>query len=81
MFGEAVDPLEDRLMRAGNAEQLEHSRRLPQRQPRSVQAHPERPDGRRGALLVPTRKRGRVQRLFEQFLDVHEHQTQELLAL
>jgi hypothetical protein len=26
---EAVDPLKDRLMRAGNAEQLQHSRRFP----------------------------------------------------
>ena len=78
---EAVGPLKHRLMGAGNAEQLQHSGRLPQRQSRGVESHPECPDGRRSVLLGPTPKRSRVQRLFEQFLEVHEHQTQELLIL
>jgi len=60
-------------MRAVNAEQVDHGNDFPKGQSHRVQAHPEHPDGCRGALVLPHIFTIHLSRLFEQVCECHDH--------
>ena len=68
--------LEDRLMRAFNAEETKNLLCFSERTTGRVEPDGERPDGRRRPLTLPTFNIRRLKRLSEQFLVEHEHQNQ-----
>ena len=76
--GVTIDPLPDHLMRARNAETLQHGGCFPQRQPRSYGAAPRALSGRSQCFPRPNTQ---LNSLVEQFLKRYAYRIQELLAL
>lgn len=71
--GQAMRPLPNRAVRALDCQQFQNGDGLPDRLPRRVETHPERPDGSRRALVLPNVLVTLVQRFGEEVYELHGH--------